>query len=137
MARFSLSVLLIAGVLALAVAPPAISSHVTEVHATAVTLGPGGSVSVSVTVDCTAGYEYFLASTVRQKSGKVFNTTGSGVSGTCSTDGPETVTLPLAFGQGPFRSGRVVVESFVSVCEPFAFDHCATDTEVVEIRATR
>ena len=135
MARFTVPALLVAGVLGLAAATPAVASHTTEVTATSVTLGPGGSVSVSGTVECTAGYFWGVTSIVRQKSGKFFNDGVGGTGGTCSTDGPEPFTTNVFFGLGPFKSGRVVVETFADVCnpDPEIFD-CAFDAELKEMR---
>jgi hypothetical protein len=133
MKRVSVLILLVAAALALAVAPSAFSSHVTEVTAQSAMLGPGGSVTVSGTIDCTEGYFWFVSTTIRQKSGKTFNT-GSGFDdGTCSATGPQAWTTNPFFGQGPFKSANAVAESFGAVCDPF-FTDCASDTEITEIR---
>jgi hypothetical protein len=76
MKRVSVPIFLVAPVLALAVAPSAFSSHVTEVTAQSAMLDPGGSLTDSGTIDCTAGYFWFVSTTIRQKSGKRFNTGG-------------------------------------------------------------
>ena len=133
MRRVSAPVLLVASVLVLAFASSAYASHTTAIHAESATLGPGGSVSVSGTIECTSGYEWYRSTTLRQKSGKTFNTASFASFGTCSTTGSEPWTTPLLFGQGPFKSGNAVAESFGQVCDPSYFD-CAFDTEVTEVR---
>jgi hypothetical protein len=133
MARVSALLPLVAGLLVLALAPSAFASHTTAVHAASGTLGPGGSVSVSGTIECTAGYIWGVSSTVRQKSGKTFNAGGGGVNGICSTNGPEPFTINPFFGSGPFKSGKAVAETFGEVCDPTFFD-CAFDSEITEIR---
>jgi hypothetical protein len=138
MARFTVPALLVAGILGLAAATPAVANHTTEVNASAVTLGPGGSLSVSGTIDCTTGYFWGVTSVVRQKSGKFFNEGLGGAGGTCSTDGPEPFITNLFFGSGPFKSGRVVVETFADVCnpDPEIFE-CASDAELKEMRVRK
>jgi hypothetical protein len=133
MRRVLAPVLLVASVLVLAFASSAYASHTTAIHAESATLGPGGSASVSGTIECTAGYIWNVGLNLRQKSGKTFNVGGAGVGGTCSTTGPETWTTNLFFGQGPFKSGPAVVESSVSVCDPFFID-CAFNSEITEVR---
>jgi hypothetical protein len=133
MKRVSASILLVAAALALAVAPSAFSSHATEVTVQSGTLGPGGSLTVSGTIDCTAGYVWSEGTIIRQKSGKTFNFGNGSDDGICSVTGPEPFTTNAFFGQGPFKSGRAVAESFVSVCDP-TFSDCASDSEITEIR---
>ena len=134
MRRVSAPVLLVASVLVLAFASSAYASHTAAIHAESGTLGPGGSVSVSGTIECTAGYFWSVGLTLRQKSGKTFNTGGSNLGGTCSTTGPETWTTPLFFGQGPFKSGHAVVESGVFTCDPEACIDQAINSEITEVR---
>jgi hypothetical protein len=135
MRRVSAPVLFVASVLVLAFASSAYASHTTAVHAESATLGPGGSVSVSGTIECTAGYNWVLFLTLRQKSGKAFNAGGGFASGTCSTTGPETWTTSLFFGQAPFKSGRAVVETYsAQVCDE-TFTDCAFDNpRITEVR---
>jgi hypothetical protein len=133
MKRVSVPIFLVAAALALAVAPSAFSSHVTEVTVQSATLGPGGSLTVSGTIDCTAGYFWFVSTTIRQKSGKTFNAGDGFAGGTCSTTGAEPWTTGFFFGQGPFKSGRAVAQSFGEVCDP-EFSDCAFATETTEIR---
>jgi hypothetical protein len=133
MRRTSVSVLLVTAALVLAAAPSALASHTTEISVQEGTLGPGGSVTVTYTVQCTEDYQFFVGMAIRQKSGKTFNTGFSGDDGTCLTTGPETYTTDPFFGQGPFKSGRAVAESSVRVCDPEFFD-CASDGELKEIR---
>lgn len=138
MARVSASVVLVASVLAVAAgAPSAFASHATEVQAHSVTLGPGGSVSVSGSIECTEGYFWSVGSTIRQKSGKTFNTVNPGAGGICSTTGTQLWTTNFFFGAGPFKSGNAVIETSGSVCDP-SFTDCAFDSEEVkEIRIRR
>lgn len=132
MRRVSAPVLLVASVLVLAFASSAYASHTTAIHAESGTLGPGGSVSVSGTIECTAGYDWGLFVTLRQKSGKTFNFGQGGVGGTCSTTGPQTWTTNLFFGQAPFKSGPAVAETFGTVCD---FQHCVVDgPRITEIK---
>lgn len=128
----AVTVALTAG-LALAIASLALASHSTHVNAQSVTLGPGGSVVVSGTIGCTAGYTYFGTSTVRQRSGRQYNTAMNFFSGTCSATGPESYTTAPTFGSGPFRPGPATVQSSVLVCQGFFVD-CASANELREIR---
>jgi hypothetical protein len=129
----SASVLLVTAALVLAVAPSALASHATEISVQEGTLGPGGSMTVTYTVQCTEGYQFVVDIFIRQKSGKTFNFGGRAEGRTCLTTGPETYTTDPFFGQGPFKSGRAVAESSVRVCDPEFFD-CASDGELKEIR---
>jgi hypothetical protein len=135
MRRVSAPVLLVASVLVLAFASSAYASHTTAVHAESGTLGPGGSVSVSGTIECTADYNWAVWLTLRQKSGKTFNAGGTFANGTCSTTGPETWTTSLFFGQGPFKSGPAVVETFsAQVCDETFSDCAFDDVRITEVR---
>lgn len=124
--------------LALAVASSAPASHSTHVNTQSVTLGSGGSVVVSGTIACTDGYTYFGTSTVRQRSGRQYNTAMNFFSGTCSTTGPASYTTAPTFGSGPFHPGPASVQSTVVVCQGF-FVHCASAQEVrdIQIEAAR
>jgi hypothetical protein len=132
---------LLAGVLALAAATPALASHAAGVQATSATLGPGGSVVVSGTVECVEGYTYLLTTTVRQRAGRDYNIASEGgffgMQRRCQTTGPESYTTGAMFGPGPFHPGPAVVSSSVFICDSFGgFADCSSATDTRELRIT-
>ena len=133
--------LLLASVLALAVPSAAFATHTAAIQATSASLGPGGSVVVSGTIDCVEGYSYLVSNTVRQRSGLSYNTAFDGIfgrQGPCQTTGPQSFTSGEMFGQAPFHPGPAVISSSVTVCDTFGwFSDCssATDTREVKINA--
>jgi hypothetical protein len=138
----------LAAVLVLAAAPSALASHTTSVHVEKVKLGPGGSVIVTVTVGCTAGYSVGGFMTVRQSRGfQPYNVANVFLESdpfapalTCAEDGPLTLTTEPAFGQAPFRRGKgASTESMITVCSPPEGDefHCASAREVIEVTIRR
>ena len=87
---------------------------------TSATLGTGGSVDVSGTIQCTAGAQYFVQVGVRQTTGNRPYNTGSGSypvfqPATCTGE-PEAFTITV-FGGKPFKKGTVLVNGFAQVCD--------------------
>jgi len=109
-------------------APVALAQEPGEVDITSVTLGPGGSVTVTGTVQCVEGQElpfYSGSVEVRQRtSGNVFLVTdrfGDEISGECTTTElvPFTLTKFGRTAQGferPFHKGPAVVSWFMRLC---------------------
>jgi hypothetical protein len=101
-----------------------------------VTLGPGGSVIVTGTIECEAGGFYSGNVTVRQRgSGNTFNTASGFFNGQCEGTGPTTFTTEPMFADSPFHGGRATVSVFGEVCDPnFA---CNRDELTQEVRLSR
>jgi hypothetical protein len=108
-------------------APVAMAQEPGEVDVTSVTLGPGGSVTVTAEIQCVEGQvSNFANVTVRQRtSGNVFLIAGGGTDPQqlmCPTTGPLEFTF-TAFGsvsgdgpQKPFHKGQAVVQTFGWLC---------------------
>ena len=106
-------------------APVALAQEPGEVDITSVTLGPGGSVTVTGTIQCVEGQELpFYSGTVevRQRtSGNVFLTAQMQISGECTTTElvPFTLTDFGRTAQGferPFHKGQAVVRWAMRTC---------------------
>ena len=122
-------------------APVAMAQVPGEVNVLSVELGPGGSVTVTGTIQCVEGQRYDAGVTVRQRtSGNVFISAGEGEFGECPITGPLTFTF-TAFGriagddpEKPFHKGRAVVTTFGRICAP-DFSSCEpAQTSVEEVR---
>ena len=100
-------------------APVALAQVPGEVDVQSVTLGPGGSVTVTGTIQCPAeGYHYFGQVDVRQRtSGNVYNTVSLGFSGTCGDTGPTDFTAS-GFSNKPFHRGPATVQASSSIFTP-------------------
>jgi hypothetical protein len=100
-------------------APIALAQETGEVDVQSVTLGPGGSVTATGTIQCPAqGYHYFGQVDVRQRtSGNVYNVVSLGFSGTCEDTGP-TAFRVSGFSDKPFHRGPATVQAASSVYEP-------------------
>jgi hypothetical protein len=122
-------------------APVALAQEPGEVDVQSVTLGPGGSVTVTATVECVEGQAYDAFVTVRQRtSGNVFLVTSGGESGVCPTTGPVAFTF-TEFGQvgsegvqKPFHKGQAVVSTFGRTCDPVSGFCGPNQTSVEEVR---
>jgi hypothetical protein len=98
-------------------APVAMAQEPGEVDVQSVTLGPGGSVTVTGTIECVAGYYPSPYIEVRQKtSGNVNNIAGLQPSlNVCETDGPTAFTA-TGFGrvgelEKPFHRGPATIRT--------------------------
>jgi hypothetical protein len=107
-------------------APVAMAQEVApgEVDVQSVKLGPGGSVTVTGTIECVAGYYPSLNIEVRQKtSGNVNNIAGFGPSlNVCETDGPTAFTAS-GFGrvgetEKPFHRGPATIRTWAYLYSP-------------------
>ncbi len=105
LALLSLAALMLA---ATVFAPAAMAQEPGDVDIQSVTMGPGGSLIVTGTIECLAGEYYSVTIDVRQKQGNKYRTGSNYTEGTCATTGPETFTL-YVFGETPFKKGTVVV----------------------------
>ncbi len=100
------------------IAPSAVAQEPGDVTITDVTLGPGGSVIVTGTIECVEGYHYFGQVDVRQRtSGNVYNTVTLHFSGTCEATGPTAFTAS-GFSDRPFHRGPATVQAFSTVYPP-------------------
>lgn len=100
-------------------APVAMAQVPGEVDVQSVTLGPGGSVTATGTIQCTEeGYRYFGTVEVRQRtSGNVYNTVGLNFSGTCEAGGPTAFTAS-GFSDRPFHRGPATVRASSTIYSP-------------------
>jgi hypothetical protein len=106
-----------------------------EVVVQSATLGPGGSVTVTGTIQCVEGYNWLVDITVRQRTnGNVFNTASSLQDGytTCTTNELTDFTV-TGFGQRQFHGGPASVSTFGEVCPPEGFP-CDRTGSVVAVR---
>ena len=116
-------VLLSVGALMLAatVFAPAVMAQEPVVDITSVTLGTGGTVNVSGTIQCTQGDQFSLFVDVRQTTGDPPYNFGQGtfpdfVPGECSGEAQDFTTTVV--GEAPFKKGTVLVTGGATVCEP-------------------
>jgi hypothetical protein len=116
-------VLLSVGALMLAatVFAPAGMAQDTAVDITSVTLGTGGTVNVSGTIQCTEGDTYTGFVEVRQTTGnRPFNRGENSfpdfVPGECSGEAQDFTTTVV--GEKPFKKGTALVSGGVTVCDP-------------------
>ena len=105
-------------------APVAMAQEVGEVDVQSVTLGPGGSVTVTGTIECVEGYYYNATVLVRQRtSGNVINAVQVDAFGQCETTGPTAFTAS-GFGrtgdglERPFHRGPATIQPFGSLFAP-------------------
>jgi hypothetical protein len=117
-------------------APAAMAQEPGETDVQSVTLGPGGSVTVTGTIQCVEGLQYSWGVVLRQRtSGNVFLTTSMGNGGMCPADGPLTFTF-TSFGrvgsegaEKPFHKGPATVQTFGDLCD---FSGCTGNHESIE-----
>ena len=115
-------VLLSVGALMLAaiVFAPAAMAQEGQIDITSVTLGTGGTVDVSGTIQCTAGAQYSGEVVVRQTTGnRPFNRGADFFPQdgfTTCTGEPETFNVTVVGGK-PFKKGTVLVNAAAQVCD--------------------
>jgi hypothetical protein len=105
-------------------APVAMAQELGAVDVKSVRLGPGGSVTVTATVECVAGYTVAPSVEVRQKTrDNTYNVAylGAGVF-LCEADGPTAFTVS-GFGRAgelerPFHRGPATVQGFSTSYPP-------------------
>jgi len=117
-------------------APVAVAQEAGEVDVQSVTLGPGGSVTVTGTIECVEGYYYYGNVDVRQKTGgNVYNTLGLNFNGYCETSGPTAFTAS-GFSDRPFHRGPATVRASSTLYPPdFSFSlNWTGDIQAVNIR---
>jgi hypothetical protein len=99
-------------------APVALAQEPGEVDVQSVTLGPGGSVTVTATIECLEGYHYSTNVDVRQRtSGNVYNTVSLGLFDTCETTGPVSFT-DTRFSDKPFHRGPATIQASTTLYSP-------------------
>ena len=100
-------------------APVALAQETGEIDLQSVTLGPGGSVTVTGTIQGPAeGYHYYGDVVVRQRTGgNVYNTLDLGFSGTCEAAGPNAFTVS-GFSDKPFHRGPATVQASSTIYDP-------------------
>jgi hypothetical protein len=91
-------------------APVAMAQEVGEVDVQSVRLGPGGSVTVTGTIECVEGYISDVNVTVRQRSGQFNNRVDvfDSPPRPCETTGPRAFTL-TNFSHTPFHRGPATI----------------------------
>jgi hypothetical protein len=121
-------------------APVAMAQVPGEVDVQSVTLGPGGSVTVTGAIQCVEDQQYFWNVDVRQRtSGNVFLLASGQNSGICEDTGPllfEFTEFGRVTGDGPqkpFHKGQAVVSTFGEICPPEGFP-CERQTSIEEVR---
>jgi hypothetical protein len=93
-------------------APVAMAQEVGEVDVQSTRLGPGGSVTITGTIECVEGYFYQAGVMLRQRtSGNVYNTAQVDYYGTCETTGPQAFTA-TSFSDRPFHRGPATIQPF-------------------------
>jgi len=119
--------------------PAAMAQEPGAVDVQSVTLGPGGSVTVTGTIQCVEDQQYFWNVDIRQRtSGNVFLTAFGQNSGICEDTGPLLFEF-TAFGrladgaEKPFHKGPAVVSTFGEICAPGGFP-CERQTSIEEVR---
>ena len=98
-------------------APVAMAQEPAEVDVQSVTLGPGGSVTVTGTIECIEGHTYQAAVFVRQRTGTGYNFVQVDGFGTCATTGPQAFT-GTGFSDRPFHRGPAAIEPVGSLFDP-------------------
>jgi hypothetical protein len=99
-------------------APVALAQEPGAIDVQSVTLGPGGSVTATGTIECVEGYSYNVTVVIRQRtSGNVYNRVEPQTFGTCATTGSLAFTV-TGFSDRPFHRGPATVESFNFFCDP-------------------
>jgi hypothetical protein len=120
-------------------APAAMAQEPGEIDVQSVTLGPGGSVTVTGTIECVEGYHYQGGVDVTQLTGKVYNYTFVSADGgsvkRCETTGPKAFTA-TAFSQRPFHKGEVTIRQRGYWCLPdlSSCEYVEGPSEVIRIR---
>jgi hypothetical protein len=82
-----------------------------EVDVTSVTLGPGGSATITGTIECVEGSFYQAGVMLRQRAGNSYKSAQVDYYGTCATSGPEAFTA-AGFSDRPFHKGPAVIQPF-------------------------
>jgi hypothetical protein len=120
-------------------APVAMAQEPGDVELQSATLGTGGTVVITGTIQCTEGWLYSIYVEARQTTGNRPYNSGSWFypdngSGTCQTSGPETFTVNIV-GSKPFKKGTVLVREQTNWCTPDA-SFCETRplSDLVELR---
>jgi hypothetical protein len=110
-------------------APAALAHHLGDVES--VTLGPGGSVTISGTVQCIEGGTSQVDVVVLQSRGfKPYNTASYFEFIECESTGPVSFTSGHEFAQSPFRKGKATVREEFFVCN----STCELERTFEEIR---
>ena len=131
-------VLLSVGALMLAatVFAPAVMAQEGVVDITSVTLGTGGTVNISGTLQCTQGDRFNVYVAVRQTTGHHPYNFGEGVYPEtlveCSGEAQDFTTT--AVGAAPFKKGTVLVSGVLQVCDPVGGNCSITRTPYEEFR---
>ena len=105
-----------------------------DVEIQSVTLGTGGTVDLTGTIECTEGMYYVVYGEVRQTTGNrpynqgYFQSPETGNYVACQTNGPEAFTA-TAVGAKPFKKGDVLVRTTAAVCD---FSSCRSTPSVYQ-----
>jgi hypothetical protein len=121
-------------------APVAMAQEPGDVELQSATLGTGGTVDVTGTIQCTEGWEYKIDVEAWQTTGNRPYNSGSdeypedfsGL-GLCQTNGPETFTVNIV-GSKPFKKGTVLVRERTFWCPPLSACDIRPFSDFVELR---
>ena len=103
---------------------PAAMAETGDVEIQSVTMGTGGTVVITGTIDCYQSYPFQVYAEVWQTTGNKPYNVGygqyppNGGYAYCSTSGQDTFTITV-IGQKPFKNGAVLVRSSSFACDPF------------------
>jgi hypothetical protein len=121
-------------------APVALGQEPAEVDVQEVKLGPGGSVTVTGTIECIGGYIYDSTVMVSQRTSRnVYNTVDVFASGTCETSeettGEQEFTA-TGFSDRPFHRGGATIQALGTLYDPATSNniHWRGAVETVRIR---
>jgi hypothetical protein len=117
-------------------APVALAQEPGEVDVHEVKLGPGGSVTVTGTIECIEGYIYDSTVMVRQRTSRyVYNTVDVFASGTCETIGTgEQEFTATGFSDRPFHRGTATIQALGTLYDPATSNNINWQGEVEAVR---
>jgi hypothetical protein len=122
-------------------APAALAKKPAEVDVQSVRLEPGGSVTVTGTIECIRGFIYDATVIVSQKTSdgrNVYNTVAVFASGTCETSeettGEQQFTA-TGFSDRPFQRGAATIQASGTLYDPVTSNNINWEgKEAVRIR---
>ncbi len=103
-------------------APVALAQEPAEVDVRSVKLGPGGSVTVTGTIECIEGYIYDSTVTVRQRTGRKVNTVNVFASGTCEEPTGRQEFTATGNSDRRFHRGTATIQAFGTLYNPEVSD---------------
>jgi hypothetical protein len=115
-------------------APVALAQQPAEVDVREVKLDPGGSVTVTGTIECIRGYIYDSTVMVSQRTSRnVYNTVDVFASGTCETTGEQEFTA-TGFSDRPFHRGAATIQALGTLYDPVTSNNINWGGAVEDVR---